>query len=50
VDLMRTLVGLDASEVEGTSIAISGNLLVVTHTPEVHAKIRQFVTALAALL
>jgi hypothetical protein len=50
VDLMRTLVGLDAWEVEGASIAISGRLLVVTHTPEVHAKIREFIAALAALL
>jgi hypothetical protein len=50
IDLMRTLVGPDAWDVPGTAIAFSGRLLVVTQTPEVHAKIRHFISALAALL
>jgi hypothetical protein len=50
IDLVRTLAGQEKWDVEGTSIAISGHLLVVTQTPEVHARIREYVAALAALL
>jgi hypothetical protein len=50
VDLVRTLVGAEAWDVEGTSIVVSHNLLIVRHTPAVHAKVRELVWKLAAFL
>jgi hypothetical protein len=50
VDLLRTLVGPEPWDVPGTSITISKQLLIVRQTPEVHAKIRELVAALAAVL
>jgi hypothetical protein len=50
VDLIRTLVGLDKWDAEGTSIVISHRLLIVRNIPEVHAEIRRLIQALAALL
>ena len=50
VDLVRTLVGAESWEVPGASIAISHHMLIVRQTPEMHAKIRELLSGLTALL
>ena len=50
VDLVRTLVGAASWEVPGTSIALSHHMLIVRQTPEMHAKIRELLSGLTALL
>jgi hypothetical protein len=50
VDLLRTLVGSEPWDVPGTSITVSHRMLIVRQTPEVHAKIKQLLLALSAVL